>query len=400
MITTPIHTREPRGRRYLFFLLYVAALGAFGSLVNDMYLPTLPDMMREFDTSPSMVQLSLTSVMLGLGTGGLFWGPVSDRYGRKSVLIASLMLFCAATAVSLFSDNIYFFLWSRLFQGFGAGGAMILSRSIPADLYTGRDLAGIMALVGAVNGLAPAFGPMFGGLMADDCGWRGIFMVLLATGIGMLIASRWTKESLPFRRRVRRDLWSSFRNYRLLLRNRKFMFAVAVKCAVSGVLFAYISSAPFVIQDHYGYSCLSFGLVFGLNAVAIAAGSVVSVKFRNVKAAMLAGTCGLLLFAVAESVAICCVDSFWVYESLVVLMLFFVGLNFSSSNTIAMETGACDVGAASAMLSAVGYAFGGIVAPLVGLGDNMLHSSSVAFICCAFVAVVLVVMDRHRARHS
>ncbi len=121
MITTPIHTREPRGRRYLFFLLYVAALGAFGSLVNDMYLPTLPDMMREFDTSPSMVQLSLTSVMLGLGTGGLFWGPVSDRYGRKSVLIASLMLFCAATAVSLFSDNIYFFLWSRLFQGFGAG---------------------------------------------------------------------------------------------------------------------------------------------------------------------------------------------------------------------------------------------------------------------------------------
>ena len=158
---------------------------------------------------------------------------------------------------------------------------MILSRSIPADLYTGRDLAGIMALVGAVNGLAPAFGPMFGGLMADDCGWRGIFMVLLAIGIGMLIASRWTKESLPFRRRVRRDLWSSFRNYRLLLRNRKFMFAVAVKCAVSGVLFAYISSAPFVIQDHYGYSCLSFGLVFGLNAVAIAAGTFLRRKCRS-----------------------------------------------------------------------------------------------------------------------
>lgn len=276
---------------------------------------------------------------------------------------------------------------------------MILSRLIPADEYAGHDLAGIMVLVGVVSGLAPVFWPMLGGLMADYCGWRGIFIVLLAIGLGMLIASRWTKESLPFRRRVKRDMWSSFRNYRLLLRNRKFMFAVSVNSAVLGVLFAYIASAPFVIQDHYGYSRLSFGLVFGLNATAIAAGSALSLKFKHMKAAMLVGTCGLLLFALAEGIAMYHLDSFFAYESLVVPMLFFAGLNFSSSNTIAMEIGTFNAGAASAMLSAVGYAFGGIVAPLAGVG-NMLYSSSAAFICCAFVAVGLVIMDRWHFRHS
>lgn len=144
-------TSQPK-HKYIEFLIFIAILGAFSSLVNDMYLPTMPSMMREFHTTPSATQLGLSMVMSGLGIGSAFWGSLSDRYGRKPILLLSLVIFAAGTAVAIFSPSIYFF--CRLFQGIGGGGAMVLSYSIPADDYSGRDLAKVMAVVGAMNGIA------------------------------------------------------------------------------------------------------------------------------------------------------------------------------------------------------------------------------------------------------
>lgn len=158
------------GHKYIEFLVFIAILGAFSSLVNDMYLPTMPAMMREFHTTPSVTQLGLSMVMLGLGLGSVIWGSLSDRYGRKPILLISLGLFGVSTAVAIFSPSIYFFIICRLFQGIGGGGAMVLSYSIPADDYSGRNLAKVMAVVGAMNGVAPALSPTIGGFMADSVG--------------------------------------------------------------------------------------------------------------------------------------------------------------------------------------------------------------------------------------
>lgn len=123
-----MQTAAPTNRRqYTEFLIFIAILGAFSSLVNDMYLPTLPSMMREFHTTPSITQLGQSAVMAGLGIGSAIWGSLSDRYGRKPILLISLAIFAAGTAVSIFSPSIYFFIVCRLFQGIGAGGAMAAS---------------------------------------------------------------------------------------------------------------------------------------------------------------------------------------------------------------------------------------------------------------------------------
>lgn len=340
----------------------------------------------DFHASASTVQLGLSFVMIGLGLGELFWGPLSDKTGRKPVLFMSMSLFVAASAISVFSPTIYFFIGCRLFQGLGAAGAILLSRTIPTDTCQGLQLAKIMAMVGAINGIAPVSGPLIGGFLANSIGWRGIFVLLACLGVIMILSGLALRESLPPDKRKKGDLWQLMKEFIPLLHNRPFMIHVILKGAALGVLFSYISAGPFIIQSHYGFSPLQFGLIFGCNALAIVVGSIVCVRFHTMKKAAVTGAAGMVAFALAEAVAIYFIDSIWVFEGLILPMLFFSGLVFASANTLAMTEGHVEAGSASAILGLGGYIFGCIVSPLVGLG-NILHSTSWALVICALIAL-------------
>lgn len=387
--TAPSGTLSAPPRNYGVFVVFIAIIGAFSSLVNDMYLPTIPDMMREFHTTPSMTQLGLSMAMAGMGLGSVLWGSASDRYGRKPVLLVSLVIFAVATAVSLFSRNIVFFIVCRLFQGLGAGGAMVLSTSIPADVYMGRQLAKLMAIVGAINGIAPALGPVVGGFMADWVGWRGIFVLLLVIGVGMTFWTTRYNETLPPSRRLKVKSMSDYlRAYRSLFVNGRFMLYVVIKAVAIGLLYAYISSAPFIIQDHYHFSSIDFGLIFGGNALCMGVGSTLALRFRVMKQGMVVGCVGMFVFACAEAVVMWVDAPFLYYEIFAAPMLLFSGMIFSTANTLSMEEGRAEAGTASAILSVVKYVFAAVVSPLVGLG-NMLHSAAIAFVVVTLIALVL-----------
>lgn len=376
---------------YILFLIFIAILGAFSSLVNDMYLPTIPKMMREFHTTPSMTQMGLSMAMIGLGIGSVVWGSLSDHYGRKPMLLLSLGIFGVGTAVSLLSESILFFIICRLFQGIGAGGAMVLSYSIPTDLYQGRQLAKVMALVGAINGFAPATAPLIGGFMADSTGWRGIFVLLLIIGLLMLLWSWQRPESLPASKRLPADGFKPyFKAYGTLFSDRRFMVYVLLKAIGIGLLYAYISSAPFIYQEHYGFSSIKFGLIFGANAVAIAVGSALVVRFKVLKQGLVVGTVIMSLFAIIEGFVMYHEMHFLWYELAVIPMLVGGGMLFSSANSLGMEEGQADAGTAGAILNVVKYIFAAIVAPLVGIG-NILHSSAWCFVALAVLALAFTV---------
>lgn len=388
---------SPAPRHYGLFVTFIALIGAFSSLVNDMYLPTIPSMMKEFHTTPSMTQMGISMAMIGMGIGSVLWGSASDRYGRKPVLIISLIIFVLSTALSLFSRDITFFIICRLFQGLGAGGAMVLSTSIPADVYMGRQLARLMAIVGAINGVAPALGPVLGGFMADWVGWRGIFVVLLAIGIGMTFWTTRYNETLPPQRRLQaRGFREYVKAYRALFANQRFMIYVTIKAVAIGLLYAYIASAPFLIQTHYGFSAMTFGLIFGGNAIAMSIGSSLALRFKVMKQAMVVGCVGMFVFAVGEAVVMWHEAPFLLYELFAVPMLLFSGMIFSSANTLSMEVGRDEAGTASAILSVVKYAFAAVVSPLVGLG-NMFHSAAIAFVAVTAVALILAWMTSRLA---
>ena len=182
---TAIHEEgAPRNSR-AFLIVFLAFLSAFGPFVTDFYLPTLPDQTVDFGAPASMVQLGLSATMWGLAAGQLWIGPLSDTRGRRIPLAASLAVFSLATAGAVFAPDIETFIAMRFLEGLGASGAVVMSRSIAADLHAGRELATLMAVVGAIQGIAPVTAPMIGALIAEAAGWREIFMLLLAIGVSL-----------------------------------------------------------------------------------------------------------------------------------------------------------------------------------------------------------------------
>lgn len=379
---------------YPFLVFFLVTVSALGSFVNDMYTPALPAMCRFFGCQVSVAQLGLTMGMVGLGLGQILLGPISDRYGRKPVLIGSVILFIVAAVASIFSPNIHIFNISRLFQGLGASGGYFLARTIPADLYSGRALARLMAITGAINGVAPASAPVIGGVTADAWGWKGVFLVLAAFALVILAISPLVKESLPPSRRTTGPWWKSLRGYGALLRDRPFIIHICYKGFALGILFAYLSAAPFILQDHYGLSQTRYGLVIGFNSIFVAAGAMLAMRFHPFKRAARTGAIILAVGTVAQAYALWTIHSLWVFEICMWVMLFGLGLIFTTTNTLAMSEGSSRAGEASALLGLAGYVVGAIVAPLVGLGDVM-HSCAIAFV---ILTLLTLLCSRHSKR--
>ncbi len=389
MKNTPAANPDAGGvkRNYAFLVFFLVIVASLGSFVNDMYTPALPAMCRFFGCSVSLGQLGLTMGMIGLGVGQMILGPLSDRYGRKPVLIGSVILFIVSAIASVFSPSIHIFNACRLFQGLGASGGYFLARTIPADLYAGRQLAQLMALTGAINGIAPAAAPVLGGITADDWGWKGVFVVLAGFALVILAVSPFLKESLPKSRRTTGAWWKSLPGYLSLLKNRPFMIHICFKGAALGMLFAYISAAPFIVQTHYGFSQTHYGLLIGFNAIFVASGSILAMKFKPLKKAARTGTLILVPATLVQAVCLWLVHSLIAYEICMAVMLFALGLIFTTTNTLAMNEGRQRAGEASALLGLAGYVVGATVAPLVGLG-NVMHSEAIALVVLALIVLV------------
>lgn len=384
------------GRSYLFFIAFMVALSAFGSFVNDMYTPSFPELTRAFDTSVSMVQLGLTAGMIGLALGQFLMGPISDRYGRKPILFISLGIFIVGAILAIHSTTIHMFLFARLVQGVGASGGYFLARSIPADIYGDRQLAKAMALIGAINGFAPASAPVIGGFVAESFTWKGIFILLGLLACALVVMSLFYKESLPKAKRLTGSFLTGFKEYPQLLRNRKFMSHVLLKASALGLLFAYVSATPFIFQTHYGYSESEYGIFIGVNSLFTAAGAMIALRFRILKDAAWVGGWMLIISTIITAGIMWLVDDFWAFEVSLLPMLFSMGMIFTVGNTLAMNEGRLSAGTASAILGIMGYIFGAIVAPLVGLGDIM-HSAAIAFIVLAATTFIFAFASRKLA---
>lgn len=377
---------------YIYLVGYLVLISALGSFVNDMYTPSLPAMCKFFGCAVPTAQMGLTMGMIGLAIGQLFLGPVSDRIGRRPVLYASLVLFIIAAVVSIFSPSIHFFNICRLFQGIGASGGYFLARTIPADIYSGRNLVKLMALIGGINGIAPASAPVIGGITADHYGWKGVFILLTIFAIIVLIAGLGMKETLSPSHRVHGKWFDSVKGYITLLKKRHFMIHVTYKGLALGLLFAYISATPFILQKTYGLTQTQYGLVIGFNAIFTAIGSMIALKFHPLKKAASMGCLILLLGIAGEAISLYTIHNLWVFELFAVIILFGLGLIFSTTNTLAMNEGREKAGEASAILGISGYIIGAIVSPLVGVG-NILHSTAICFVALTMLTTIFAILS-------
>lgn len=380
----------------LFLFVLLGMLTAFGPFVTDMYLPSLPAMAQYFSASASAVQLGLTFSMLGLAAGQLLFGPLSDKYGRRLPLLASLWLFLLATLGCIFAPNIGCFVLLRLAQGIAAAGGIVISRSVATDKFKGKNLAKALAIIGAINGIAPVAAPVLGGLMLGMTGWRGIFTVLFVLGCILLGMCLLFKESLSRTKRSREKLSRTLQLFVPLFSNRTFVLYVLQLAFAMGILFGYIAASPFIIQEYYGYSALAFSLFFAVNSVAIGVGAAMSVKFDRQEDCVRASCIGMLLCSLFTAAVLLMQANIWWFEIGLFCLLFSTGMTFTAATTLAMDAARQQAGAASALLGAGGFLAGSVVSPLAGLG-HILIPTALIFVTCALGSSVCAYLAQRKS---
>ena len=390
-------SRKMENRKYnsrRFVLVFAALLSAFGPFMTDLYLPAFPELMEYFGTTTSLIQLSLTFGVIGLAAGQLVIGPLSDKYGRRRPLILSLTVFVVSTLICLLCRDMITFICFRLLQGIAAAGGVVISRSIAVDLYEGKEFTRFFAMLSAVQGLAPIVAPIAGGLLLGITDWRGIFAVLLLIGVAILAAAFRFRESLPEERRQTGSVLATFANFRSVLGNKHFVCYMLIQSFAMGVLFAYISSSPFIFQTEYGLTPVMYSVCFAFNGLAIMTGNLIVPRFGSEERALGIGACCLLIASLVLAVCLMGGWSVVAIEIGFLVLLFCVGMVLPTSTSLALALERKNSGNASAMLGFFQFTFAGLVAPLVGLGEVSVATSWVIVIAscatCGLVGLLLM----------
>jgi DHA1 family bicyclomycin/chloramphenicol resistance-like MFS transporter len=252
----------------------LAVLTTLGPMSIDLYLPSLPEIERLLRASPAQAELTISAYLVGFAAGQIIYGPVSDRYGRKPVLLAALLLFCVASLICAGAWSIETLIAARVLQALGACGSAVLARAIVRDLHEGRQAARVLSLMATIFGVAPVVAPLIGGALQHAFGWRSAFVFMFAAGsLAMVAAHLLLPETLraqPSRQFALLDLW---RSYGVIARDRGFRINLGALVLSYCGLFAWISASAFVLQDVYGVSPLGFAVIFALASIGYLIGS-------------------------------------------------------------------------------------------------------------------------------
>jgi DHA1 family bicyclomycin/chloramphenicol resistance-like MFS transporter len=257
----------------------LAALTAVGPLSTDMYLPSLPDIARDLGASTPLVQFTLSAYLIGFACGQIVYGPISDRHGRKPVLLAAVALFTFGTLVCMVSTSIEMLIVARTLQALGGSGAVVVTRAIVRDLYSGARAGRELSLIGSVMALAPVVAPIGGGVLQTAFGWRSIFVVLAVAGAAaFVVVWRSLPETLAKRAAEAASASSMVRSYRIVAGNRVYLAYLGLGSLSYAGLFAWISGASFVLQNLYGLTPFVFGCVFAVGSLGYLAGSTIAAR--------------------------------------------------------------------------------------------------------------------------
>ena len=378
----------------LFLVLLLGVLSAFGPFVVDLYLPSLPQLASFFETSASMTQLTLTTAMIGLAVGQLLLGPLSDKFGRKIPLIISLVIYIISTVLIVYAPNIESMIVLRVIQGLSSAGSVVISRAIATDLYRGREMTRFFGLLMTINGIAPIISPILGSLLLEYISWKGVFVFLALIGVVVLFFCFRLKESLSVENRLQGSIFATFSTFGVIIKNRLFMSYVGIESFLLGAMFAYIAASPFILQSFYGLSAFIFSLCFGANGAALVIGANIGGKLPNRQALAI----GVLAFVVAAlyTIAVLIIQPYWLFVEIgFFAMLLLMGITFPAISTLAMESERQYAGSASALLGFAPFFLGGVVSPLVGIG-NIFYSTALVILACGVLGLAIYWSIRHK----
>lgn len=352
-------------RNSWLFIVILSLLMATTSLSTDIYLPAMPEMAKELQGN---AELTITGFLIGFALAQLFWGPISDKFGRKIPLYIGVVLFTIGSVGCAFASSMPELVAWRVFQAFGACVGPMLSRAMIRDLFERSKAAAMLSTLAIVMAAAPIVGPLVGGQLVVLSSWRAIFALLVLIGIIMFVSVMFLPETHDESRRNKGPISKNFKNYAVLLKNWGFMKYTLCVTFFYIAAYAFIAGSPHVYIDLFGVAPEHFGYLFGLNIIGIAIMSAFNRRLVNVMKLE-----NLLRYATWFAVAAVIITiglmalGFTSLPLLVIGVFAFFSMNgivAAVTNAIALDKAGNMAGAAAALLGALQYG-SGIVSTLL-----------------------------------
>ena len=383
--------------RHAELVVILAVLSLIAPLAIDMYLPALPFIAEGLGATDAQAQLTLPTYFAGFAIGQAFYGPISDRFGRKVPLYFGLVLYGLASLGCALAPDIDTLIALRFLQAAGGCAGTVVARAMVRDLFSGADAIRVYSRVLLVFGLGPILAPMIGSGVLHWFGWREIFFLLTAIGVLalILIIIRLPETRDPAHVKPLR-LSSIIVGYWRLFTHRNFVgYALTGGTMMAGT-FAYIAGLPFVIVKIYGYPDYVFSWVFGINAVGFILASQVNVRVQRKHSPERVLLAALLLQMVAAAVFVIDVIAGWggLFGILIPLFVWIATMGFVIPNTtgLAMAPFAANAGAASAMLGVLQFVLAAVSSGLVAAAADGTALPMVG--CMALFSLVALLINR------
>lgn len=366
----------------------LGGLTALGALSIDTYLPSMPTIGAELHASSAEVQSTVAAFLAGMALGQMFYGPASDRFGRKPPVLLGLVIFIAASAGCALATSAPMLIGMRFLQALGACSGAVIARAIVRDRFDHTETARMLSLMMLIMGVAPIFAPLAGGFLLLVSGWRSIFWVMVAFGVMLGVAVVLNlQESRSAETAAHARSEHPIRAYISLLGQRRLV-GYALAGALNGAtLFTYISSSPEVLIGGYGISPQAFGWVFGINGIGFVAASQLNRRLLRrwtpdqvLSWASLAAVVAGVLLALA---AVTGLGERW--SVLPALFLVLASYSLMQANTMAgaLNTDPRRAGSISALMGGMSFSTGAVAAWAAGaLHDGTPRPMAVVMLVC------------------
>jgi DHA1 family bicyclomycin/chloramphenicol resistance-like MFS transporter len=349
--------------RFSWFIPFLGALSALGPLSNDLYVPSLPLVASGLGAAGGTVQLTLSTLLLGLALGALIYGPLSDQYGRKPVLAAGLAVYVVAAVMAALAQSLPALVAWRFLQGLGASAGSVLARAIVLDRWRGEQASRALSWMAIVTFISPVFAPLVGGQIASLGSWPTIFWVHAAAGAVCLVGALAAVPST--RRDPASRLLHRIAAYRVILRDRQAIGYIACMAAGFVGVVPLIVNSSWVFQTYFGLTPFQYGLCFSLimlggsvgaylNSHLVARAGITKLLGVGTAAMAFAGLSALVLTLAGAGIPGILVPG--------VLYMFGVGFTFANALARTMSRFPHAMGAASAVFGVNQFLVGGLVA--------------------------------------
>lgn len=385
-------TQENSAKVSFILVVFLGMLTAITPLATDLYLPALPIMPGELNTTASNIQMTIGVMTFGVAIGQLFGGPISDTMGRKLPLIIGNLLCVISGLICAYAPSIEILLLGRFLQGLTGSVGVVIAKAIARDFASGQELTKLFALLMMVNGLAPVLAPLVGGQLLLFTTWRVIFIILAVFSAILLVGSFLFHESLPKEKRITGGVGASANNYITLIKDKPFLGQTLIQLFAFGAFFAYISGSSFIYQNIFQLSAQQFSYLFGINSCGIILASAISSRVSNVITSRQILTFSLWQLTIGSLLFLIAMIFEWSLIPVTTILFFTVctvSLFGSASFSMAMTKYGKMAGSASAILGFASMFAAGIVSPLVGIsGDHTGIPMGITMLVCATLSLL------------